>query len=383
MPIKFNTEIITAAIQGFEFQKTSIDGKIAELSAMKLSAAGRAAIVAATKNRWALKRAEAAKAKTAAVAGTGFIARAIWMPVLILLCLAEAANAQVSITTPSTLNIQASAESGYTRVMWTAHGDWTANVDADWLSFPIISNGPYTSGTWGRDLTWVFNPTTQSRTGHLTVGTAVLTVTQAGKAPNAQTTHKALLTEGVAQTKPTKAEQNGNQSEDIARTELKAEMKTMEDHLKAIEGSLEYADHYMVLEYLPPRLKVIEDRLKSMEDRLKASESQAAHDVVSIIPPTSSVLKVGNGVSAPHLTFKVEPKYTKEARSKRIEGSVRLSVEIDPTGKPINIKVLSGLDSGLNEKAIEAVNQWRFAPGMKNGLAVTVPADITVTFRLP
>ena len=120
-----------------------------------------------------------------------------------------------------------------------------------------------------------------------------------------------------------------------------------------------------------------------MEDRLKASESQAAHDVVSIIPPTSSVLKVGNGVSAPHLTFKVEPKYTKEARSKRIEGSVRLSVEIDPTGKPINIKVLSGLDSGLNEKAIEAVNQWRFAPGMKNGLAVTVPADITVTFRLP
>jgi hypothetical protein len=299
MPIKFNTEIITAAIQGFEFQKTSIDGKIAELSAMKLSAAGRAAIVAATKNRWALKRAEAAKAKTAAVAGTGFIARAIWMPVLILLCLAEAANAQVSITTPSTLNIQASAESGYTRVMWTAHGDWTANVDADWLSFPIISNGPYTSGTWGRDLTWVFNPTTQSRTGHLTVGTAVLTVTQAGKAPNAQTTHKALLTEGVAQTKPTKAEQNGNQSEDIARTELKAEMKTMEDHLKAIEGSLEYADHYMVLEYLPPRLKVIEDRLKSMEDRLKASESQAAHDVVSIIPPTSSVLKVGNGVSAP------------------------------------------------------------------------------------
>jgi hypothetical protein len=31
---KFTAEFITAAIQGFEFQKTSIDGKIAELRAM-------------------------------------------------------------------------------------------------------------------------------------------------------------------------------------------------------------------------------------------------------------------------------------------------------------------------------------------------------------
>jgi hypothetical protein len=67
MPIKFNTEIITAAIQGFEFQKTSIDGKIAELSAMKLSAAGRAAIVAATKKRWeAVHKAQKAAVKAPA-----------------------------------------------------------------------------------------------------------------------------------------------------------------------------------------------------------------------------------------------------------------------------------------------------------------------------
>ena len=84
---KLTDEIITAAIHGYEVQKTRIDTKIAELRAMKLSATGRAAIVAATKNRWAPKRAEAAKATPAAEAGTGFIARAIWMPVVILLCL--------------------------------------------------------------------------------------------------------------------------------------------------------------------------------------------------------------------------------------------------------------------------------------------------------
>ena len=117
---KLTNEIIAAAIEGFEAQKTRIDGRIAELRALltggsaestaapespkhrrrkmsaagrkaiaeaqrkrwaakkaadgsapeapskpkrKLSAAGRKAIIAATKKRWALKRAEAEKAK--------------------------------------------------------------------------------------------------------------------------------------------------------------------------------------------------------------------------------------------------------------------------------------------------------------------------------
>ena len=69
---RLTNEIITAAIQGFEFQKTSIDGKIAELKALlpggsaetatlvptkrkrrKMSAAGRKAISEATNKRWA------------------------------------------------------------------------------------------------------------------------------------------------------------------------------------------------------------------------------------------------------------------------------------------------------------------------------------------
>lgn len=120
---KLTSEIITAAIHGYEFQKTRIDAKIAELRAKlsegpaeiavtpepakpkrrklsaagrkaiaeaqrkrwaasrvqadtvipksaapkrKLSAAGRKAIIAAVKKRWALRRAEVAKPKPAA-----------------------------------------------------------------------------------------------------------------------------------------------------------------------------------------------------------------------------------------------------------------------------------------------------------------------------
>jgi hypothetical protein len=122
MPTKLTTDILTAAIDGLEIQKTKIDAQIAEIRQMldggsapaavpaeaparkrrkkmskagrlaiaaaqrkrwadkkevapkaqkapkakrKLSAAGRRAIIAATKKRWAAKRAEAAKSASA------------------------------------------------------------------------------------------------------------------------------------------------------------------------------------------------------------------------------------------------------------------------------------------------------------------------------
>jgi protein TonB len=59
-----------------------------------------------------------------------------------------------------------------------------------------------------------------------------------------------------------------------------------------------------------------------------------------------------------------------------------LSVEIDQTGTPTNIKVQRGLGLGLNEKAIEAVEQWKFKPGQKDGTAVSVQTTVEVIFRL-
>jgi protein TonB len=48
---------------------------------------------------------------------------------------------------------------------------------------------------------------------------------------------------------------------------------------------------------------------------------------------------------------------------------------VGPGGKPENVQVIAGLGMGLNEKAIEAVKQWRFEPGLKStvGMAVEVP----------
>ena len=87
-------------------------------------------------------------------------------------------------------------------------------------------------------------------------------------------------------------------------------------------------------------------------------------------------------MSAPVLIHKVEPDYTEEARKAKYQGTVLLYVEIDPNGTATNIRVQRSLGLGLDEKAVEAVKQWKFKPGQKNGQPVTVAATIEVNFRL-
>jgi len=104
---------------------------------------------------------------------------------------------------------------------------------------------------------------------------------------------------------------------------------------------------------------------------------------VSLSPATRpDGYRVGGGVSAPTLIYKVEPEYTEEARQAELQGTVLLYAQIGPDGKAINMKVLRGIGLGLDEKALECVALWRFKPGMKDGQPVTVEAQIEVNFRL-
>ena len=92
--------------------------------------------------------------------------------------------------------------------------------------------------------------------------------------------------------------------------------------------------------------------------------------------------RIGGGVTAPSVLSKVEPAYSEEARSAKLGGTVVLSLVVDDLGHPQNIKVLRSLGLGLDEKAVEAVEQWRFKPGIKDGKPVPVMVTIEVNFRL-
>src|ERR1051325_2051161 len=72
----------------------------------------------------------------------------------------------------------------------------------------------------------------------------------------------------------------------------------------------------------------------------------------------------------PTLVRKIEPEYTAEARSRRLEGVTTLSVEITKEGVAGAVRIVRSLDPGLDARAVQAVKQWRFRPGKRNGQAV-------------
>jgi TonB family protein len=102
----------------------------------------------------------------------------------------------------------------------------------------------------------------------------------------------------------------------------------------------------------------------------------------SKIGDTGGVEKVGGRVSAPRLVYSPDPEYSAEARDANYEGFCVLSVIVGSDGHPHDIKVVQELGHGLDEKAVEAVREWKFEPAMKDGKPVAVQTYVQVQFKL-
>ena len=93
--------------------------------------------------------------------------------------------------------------------------------------------------------------------------------------------------------------------------------------------------------------------------------------------------QVGGGISAPEVVHSVEAEFSDEARRAKYQGVCLISLIVDAQGNPQNIRVARPLGMGLDEKAIEAIRQYKFRPAMKDGkTAVPVMITIEVDFRL-
>ena len=94
------------------------------------------------------------------------------------------------------------------------------------------------------------------------------------------------------------------------------------------------------------------------------------------------VYRVGGGVSAPVVIYRVEPLYSEEARKVKHQGVVVLWAIVRRDGSLEILKVVRALGLGLDESAINALKQWRFRPGMKDGVQVDVALNVEVSFTL-
>src|SRR5450755_3836002 len=92
--------------------------------------------------------------------------------------------------------------------------------------------------------------------------------------------------------------------------------------------------------------------------------------------------RVGGGVSAPKALYAPDPEYSEEARKAKYQGVCVLKLIVGPDGHPRDIAVARSLGLGLDEKAMEAVKNWKFEPAMKDGKPVSVAINVEVQFRL-
>jgi protein TonB len=90
----------------------------------------------------------------------------------------------------------------------------------------------------------------------------------------------------------------------------------------------------------------------------------------------------GSGIEPPGLLREVAPDYTDRARRAGLEGEVLLEMVVTAEGTVTDVRVLQRLGSGLDERAIAAVQQWQFSPARRHGVPVAVLVEVAVEFRL-
>ncbi len=159
------------------------------------------------------------------------------------------------------------------------------------------------------------------------------------------------------------------------RTALELRQKLLgPDNIRTIETSEHFA---RLLRRIQKNAEAapLEEHARAVREPLL---EQAAGPHVDI----GKVYTSGPDVKMPELIEQTEPEYTDEARIAHQEGTVGVEVEVDADGVARNLKVVRILGLGLDEKALEAVRQWRFKPARANGKKVASRVLLEIHFSL-
>jgi periplasmic protein TonB len=87
-------------------------------------------------------------------------------------------------------------------------------------------------------------------------------------------------------------------------------------------------------------------------------------------------------ITPPVAIHRVQPRYTEQARVRRVQGVVVVEAIIDRAGRVTDVRILKGLPAGLDEASMAAVRQWRFRPAVLADRPVAVYFRLTVRFEM-
>jgi TonB family protein len=140
-------------------------------------------------------------------------------------------------------------------------------------------------------------------------------------------------------------------------------------------------------EYLAKDLEVMHDHKPVVKIHLESVESLATIEDGEFTPPADAVrpaprmVNISGAVAASSLLQKVAPDYPEAAKEMRLEGVVVIQATIAKDGHVRDLKVVSG-PRGLQQAALDAVEQWVYKPYLLNGKPVEVMTTVNVVFSL-
>jgi TonB family protein len=103
----------------------------------------------------------------------------------------------------------------------------------------------------------------------------------------------------------------------------------------------------------------------------------------AMMGPTGVVIyRSGGDVKQPKPIHTPDPIYDEVAMKSGIHGTVVIWCIVDENGSPMDVAVARPLGAGLDDRAVEAVQSWRFSPATKAGTPVKVQINVEVNFRM-
>jgi TonB family protein len=111
------------------------------------------------------------------------------------------------------------------------------------------------------------------------------------------------------------------------------------------------------------------------------SESGQDKDIATKIAG-APLVRIGKGVTPPRVKLAPDPEFSTEAREQQYQGTITLWFVVDTDGEPRNIRIAKPLGMGLDWKAVECVEKWRFDPAQQDGQPVAVEMAVQVDFHL-
>jgi TonB family protein len=97
-------------------------------------------------------------------------------------------------------------------------------------------------------------------------------------------------------------------------------------------------------------------------------------------PADETVYEMGEGVTPPRVIKQVNPRYA-TAKGVRVEGAVTVALVVSSQGMPRDVRVIKGLDKDIDQSAVDAVQQWRFAAARKNDKPIAVRISLEIDFH--